>query len=311
MNDDSFIDRLSGGTPLILDGGLATQLEAQGHDLSGALWSARLLRSDPDAIVAAHRAFLDAGADVVISASYQASRAGFHQVGVDAATADGLIASSVELVRRAIGEYEAANPGSGPHYAAASIGPYGAVLADGSEYTGDYGISRDVLKRFHAERLALMDAARADVLACETIPSQDETAVLAGLLEDVTTPAWVSFCCRDGERIADGTPLADVAAMFRDHPRVVALGVNCTAPSHIGSLIPILREAAPDKAVVVYPNSGERYRADDSTWRGDADADGFAGAAQAWREAGAMLIGGCCRVGPDMIHQIRLTVSEK
>lgn len=298
MAQRSFVDRLSDDRPLLLDGGLATELEAQGHDLAGALWSARLLRSDPDAIVRAHRAFLDAGADVVISASYQASRAGFHQLGVDAAAADRLIASSVELARRAIREYEAANPGSGPHYAAASVGPYGAVLADGSEYTGDYGVPPGVLKRFHAERLALLDAAGADVLACETVPSHDEAAVLAALLEDVETPAWVSFCCRDGEHIADGTPLAEAAALFRAHPRVVALGVNCTAPSYVDSLIRVLRQSAPEKAIAVYPNSGERYAACDNTWLGDAEAADIATPAITWREAGATLIGGCCRVTP-------------
>lgn len=304
MAKTPFVDRLSDGTPLILDGGLATELEAGGHDLAGALWSARLLRSDPDAIVDAHRAFLDAGADVVISASYQASRAGFHQLGVDAASADRLIASSLELAGRAIREYEAANPGTGPHYAAASIGPYGAVLADGSEYTGDYGIPPGVLRLFHEQRLALLDAAGADVLACETVPSHGEAAVLADLLADVETPAWVSFCCRDGEHIADGTPLAETAALFREHPRVVALGVNCTAPSHVESLIAILRETAPDKAIAVYPNSGERYRADDNTWLGDAAAADIATAAKAWRDAGATLIGGCCRVGPADIAAI-------
>lgn len=311
MGKRAFVDRLSDARPLILDGGLATELEAGGHDLSGALWSARLLSSDPEAIVRAHRAFLDAGADVVISASYQASRAGFHQLGIDAAAADGLIASSVELAERAVREYEVANPGCGPHFVAASVGPYGAVLADGSEYTGDYGVPPGVLKRFHAQRLALLDAAGADVLACETVPSQGEATVLAELLRDVETPAWVSFCCCDDRHIADGTPLAEAAALFREHPRVVALGVNCTAPRYVESLVRILRQSAPAKAVAVYPNSGERYAAGDNSWLGDADANDLATAAKAWRAAGATLIGGCCRVGPDTIRRIRLTVAGR
>ena len=309
MTRTSFAERLSDSRPLILDGGLATELEAQGRDLSGALWSARLLRSDPDAIVRAHRAFLDAGAEVVISASYQASRAGFHQIGVDAADADELIASSVQLARRAIDEHAAENSDTGPRYAAASVGPYGAVLADGSEYTGDYGVSREVLVRFHEQRLALLDGAGADVLACETVPSRIESIVLAELREDVQTPAWVSFCCRDGERIADGTPLAEVASYYRRHPNVVALGVNCTAPHYVDSLIGILREAAPAKAVAVYPNSGERYHADDNTWSGDTDEADIATAARAWRKAGATLIGGCCRVMPADIAAIRTALA--
>lgn len=295
---------LSRGTAVVLDGGLATQLEAQGEDISTVLWSAALLCSNPQAIVAAHRAFLDAGAEIVTSASYQASRAGFAQLGIDADEADRLIASSVALARRACDEYSADNPDDAPRLVAASVGPYGAVLHDGSEYTGDYGVSRRVLEEFHAPRLAVLDRAGADLLGCETIPSYDEALVLAGLLANVDTPAWVSFSCRDGGAICDGTPIAEAAGIFAAHPRVAALGINCTAPQYVESLLRALREAAPDMPLVVYPNSGERYDAAKRSWSGTSAADEFAAAARRWQAAGAELIGGCCRVGPAHIGAI-------
>jgi len=297
-------ERLASGDPVVLDGGLATQLEARGHDISTALWSAELLRSNPEAIVDVHRAYLEAGAEVVISASYQASRAGFEELGASAREADRLIASSVALARRARREFAADHPDAGPRLVAASVGPYGAVLHDGSEYTGDYGVSKEALERFHAPRLGVLDRAGADLLACETIPCRDEADVLAELLEGVQTPAWVAFSCRDGTTINDGTPIAEVAAAFAEHPAVLALGVNCTPPRFATSLIGELRRAAPGKSVVVYPNSGERYDAATGTWSGTSSADEFATYAAEWARAGATLIGGCCRVGPAHVRSM-------
>lgn len=299
-----FEELASSGTPVVIDGGLATQVEAQGHDISTALWSAALLRSNPRAIVDAHRAFLDAGAKIVISASYQASRGGFAELDVAAGEADRLIASSVALARRACREFAADRPDAGPRLVAASVGPYGAVLHDGSEYTGHYGVATRVLERFHAPRLQVLEGAEPDLLACETIPSGDEALVLAELLAGVETPAWVTFSCRDGTSISDGTPIREVAAVFAEHPTVLALGVNCTPPRHVTSLIQELRTAVPGKPVVVYPNSGERYDAETQSWFGTSSADEFAGVAAEWAEAGASLIGGCCRVGPSHIRAI-------
>ena len=302
MDKNRFAARLATGEPVVLDGGLATQLEAQGESIDTLLWSAALLRSKPSAIVTAHRAFLDAGAEIVISASYQASRAGFHQLGVDAAEADRLIASSVALARQACDEYAADNPAAPPRLVAASVGPYGAVLHDGSEYTGDYGVPAAVLRQFHAQRLALLDATAADVLACETIPSADEARVLAELLYDATTPAWVSFSCRNGDEISDGTALAEVAALFADHPRVLAVGINCTAPGYVVPLIGHIAAAAPDKAIVVYPNSGERYSSAGNQWSGETQPLGLD--VEAWLAAGARLVGGCCRITPTQIRSM-------
>jgi homocysteine S-methyltransferase len=302
---NNFARRLNEGGPIIVDGGLATQLEAMGHDISGALWSAVMLASNPGEIVAAHRAYLDAGADVIISASYQASRAGFMSNGYSAEEADRLIASSVELALTAREQFMAANPDSPLPVVAASVGPWGATQQDGSEYTGVYDITESGLREFHEERLPLLDAAGADVLAVETIPNALEAEVLCELLRDVSTPAWVSFACRDDRHLSDGTPLSSVASHYASHDRVLALGINCTAPRFVGALIGRLREAAPDKSIVVYPNSGETYHASDNSWSGEAcdlDADfDVAG----WHAAGAGLIGGCCRTSPADIAAIR------
>lgn len=293
-------------SPLLLDGGLATQLEAQGENIGTSLWSAALLRSNPQAIVRAHRAFLDAGAECIISASYQASRRGFESIGLSPDAADRLIASSVAV---AIDARDAFLRGT-PHterraLVAASIGPYGAVLHDGSEYRGRYGIGRTGLRDFHASRLELLDACGADVLACETIPDRDEAEVLHELLEAARTPAWISFSCRDGRTISDGTPIRELAGAFRDHSRVLAIGVNCTAPQHVTSLVREIRRAAPHKAVVAYPNSGERYEARDNSWHGTVTPLDCAAAAKEWFDAGATLIGGCCRMGPAHIAAMR------
>lgn len=291
---------------VILDGGFATQLESMGFDIDGELWSARLLDGNPRAIIDAHRAYLDAGADCIISASYQASRRGFMAMGKTAEESDRLIVSAVALALQARREYLADNPSVyPPPLVAASVGPYGATQHDGSEYTGDYDISEDDLRDFHAERLQLLDQSGADVLAVETIPNFGEAKVLSELLQQANTPAWVSFACRDGEHISDGTKLSDAAALFANHPRVLALGVNCTPPEFVTALIGEVRRVAPEKPVIVYPNSGETYHAEDNSWSGkacdfDRDFD-----VMAWREAGAKLIGGCCRTGPHDIAAIR------
>jgi homocysteine S-methyltransferase len=296
--------------PVILDGGLATRLEAMGHDIGDELWSAALLASDPQSIIDAHLAYLEAGAEIITSASYQASRDGFMARGFSAADADRLIVSGVELAKAARDKYLAADSSRGPVLVAASIGPFGAAMHDGSEYTGSYDASDDRLRRFHAERLALLDAAGADVLAVETIPQLREAEILHELLAGCSTPAWVAFCCRDGHKLSDGTPARDAAAIYADHPTVLALGVNCTPPQLISSLIGELRSAAPRKAIVVYPNSGETYHSSDNSWSGAAcDLDRDFDVA-AWSAAGAKLIGGCCRTGPEDIARIRARLRQ-
>ncbi|MDH4048560.1 MAG: homocysteine S-methyltransferase [Gammaproteobacteria bacterium] len=306
-----FSDALKKAAPIILDGGLATELEAQGAKLHESLWSAAHLHSDPEAIVKAHLAYLEAGASCIISASYQATRKGLMTLGISADEADALIVRSVGLAQEARDRFVAANPQAQQQILiAASIGPYGAALHDGSEYVGAYGVSKAALREFHEQRLHLLDASGADVLACETIPDFQEIVVLCELLRTVTTPAWVSFSCADGQHISDGTAISDCAALFIDHPKVLALGVNCTPPQYIPALIGELKAAATDKAIIVYPNSGERYEAETNTWHGTSTPVECALAAQEWLRAGAKIIGGCCRMGPKHIRQMHERIAK-
>jgi homocysteine S-methyltransferase len=281
---------------LVLDGGLATHLEGLGCDLSDELWSAKLLVEDPDVIRQAHLDYFAAGADVATTASYQASIPGFVRRGLTAAKAADLIRLSVTLAVQA-------RDAAGHGLVAASVGPYGAYLANGAEYTGDYDLDRDGLLDWHRERFAILATSGADLLACETIPSFDEAAALATLLrEEPSARAWVCFSCRDGERVNDGTPFKECAALFADLPNVVGVGVNCTPPRHIPDLIG-------HGATVVYPNSGETWDAAAQRWSGLADPVEYGQAAAEWQTMGATYIGGCCRTTPDHIREIKSRLS--
>ena len=292
-------------TPTIIDGGLSNVLEGQGCDLNHPLWTARLLTEEPEAIVQAHLRYLQAGAQCIITSSYQASMAGFVELGYEQAFAKKLLRRTVELATTAIDRFLAeAEPAERP-LIAASIGPYGAYLADGSEYRGNYGVSRETLYAFHRERMQLLDATRADLFACETIPSVLEAEVLADLLRQTRTPAWISFSCRDEQHLNDGTLIAEAAAPLADHPNVLAIGVNCTPPRYISGLICTLKPVVGAKKIVVYPNSGETYHAASKTWRGISDPVAFVAMAQEWRGLGADIIGGCCRIGPAHIRLLR------
>lgn len=291
----------------ILDGGLATELEARGYDLGDPLWSARLLLEAPEAIRRLHADYLAAGADCLVTASYQASLEGLARRGLGAADAEGVLRLSVELARDARRGFLVGGRHGDRHrpLVAASVGPYGAFLADGSEYTGDYGVGAAELTRFHGRRLAILADAGADLLACETVPSAAEARVLAELLDrSVGPPAWISFSCQDGERICDGTPLASIAAEVTACARVVAVGVNCTAPRHVAPLVTALA-AETGLPIVVYPNSGERYEPRSGGWNGRGRATALAELAPLWVESGARLVGGCCRVGPAEIRRLR------
>ena len=298
---DAYLERPD---TVILDGGLATQLETMGHSIDTELWSADLLQSSPTAIVDAHTAYLAAGADCIISASYQASREGFEKLGLDSERADKLIKLSVSLARRARDECLPEDHSTDlPPMIAASVGPYAAMLHDGSEYTGQYRATRDMLETFHKQRLLLLDSCGADVLAVETIPNAEEAVVLAELLKHVSTPAWISFACKDAAHLNDGTPIADVASLFMDHPTVRSVGVNCTAPQHVEGLLTVLAATLPGMPLLAYPNSGETYHAHDNSWSGEACGESFD--VVAWKAAGAKMIGGCCRTGPSHVAAMR------
>lgn len=303
---NKFEQRLERPEPIVLDGGLATQLEAMGLEIGDDLWSAALLSKDPEAIVRAHRAYLDAGADCIISASYQASRDGFMSHGMSQSEADRLIASSVELAKTARDGFLKDNPDVAIEpIVAASVGPYGAAQHDGSEYTGVYDVTDRALGEFHAARLRLLDESDADVLAVETIPNFREAQILCDLLDGVSTPAWISFACRDETAMSDGSPVRAAAGLFAEHARVLAVGINCTPPQFILPLINEVRSAAPDKAIVVYPNSGETYHSESNSWSGTAcDLDHEFNVCD-WIDAGAKLVGGCCRTGPSDIRAIK------
>ena len=299
---------LEGQGFLLLDGGLATELERAGYDLRDALWSARLLLENPSAIAQVHRDYLLAGADCLITASYQATLEGFQRRGLSNAAAAALIQRSITLAittRDQFWQETTHLPGRLRPLVSASVGPYGAYLANGAEYTGDYDRDEAGLVVFHRERWHILAQSGADLLACETIPSAVEARALAQLAQETPEmPVWVSFSCRDGQLINDGTLLTEAVRPLLHLPQVVALGVNCTAPSHIPSLIEQLKRVT-DKPVVVYPNSGETYDAHNKCWLGLSSAEEFAAASQHWFTAGARLIGGCCRTGPDHIRQMR------
>jgi homocysteine S-methyltransferase len=287
--------------PVVVDGGLATQLEAQGHDLSSSLWSARLLLDDPEAIVEAHRRYFEAGARVAITASYQASFDGFGDIGIDRSQTEALLRRSVHLAVQARDQFA----DDTPRWVAASVGPYGAARADGSEYRGTYGLSVDELRRWHAPRLAVLADAGADLLALETIPCLSEAEALLAEIDGTGVGCWLSMTCT-GDRTRAGEAASEAFRMARDVAEVIAVGVNCTAPADVAALVTSAAEAS-GKPVVVYPNSGEGWDATRRAWTGTATfADGQV---EEWVRRGARLVGGCCRVGPDEIRSVAARVA--
>jgi homocysteine S-methyltransferase len=283
--------------PVILDGGLATLLEAHGHDLSSDLWSARLLLDDPGAIEAAHREYFAAGAQVAITASYQASFDNLSRLGLTEADAAAVLRRSVTLARSAAGSGDGA---AGGRWVAASVGPFGAVLADGSEYRGDYGLSVAELREWHRPRLAVLADSGADLLALETIPCLAEAEALLCELPAVGMPAWLSLTVSGG-RTRAGEPVTEAFRMASEVVEVVAVGVNCSDAAEVPEMARTAAGVA-RKPGVAYPNSGERWDADARRWVGETTfgpAD-----AKAWVRAGARLVGGCCRVGPGAISAL-------
>jgi homocysteine S-methyltransferase len=227
-------------------------------------------------------------------------------LGLSAEQAKALIIRSVELAISARKEFLEANPDIEiKPLVAASIGPYGASLSDGSEYVGNYKINDDELAEFHRDRLHWLDNSGADILACETIPCLQEARVLHTLLAKTITPSWLAFSCKDGKHLNDGTPIKECANLFADHIQVKAIGVNCTSPVYINSLITEIRQATPRQNIVVYPNSGEIYEASDNSWHGTATPLECGRAAKTWLANGANIIGGCCRMGPEYINEIK------
>lgn len=278
--------------PVLLDGGLATRLEARGHDLSDTLWSARLLIENPDEIRAVHEDFFSAGAQVATTASYQVSASGFARAGLAADAAETALRRSVTLARQA-------TRGAAGRWVAASVGPYGATLADGSEYRGDDGLSVAELRAWHRPRLRALADAGPDVFAIETMPRAAEVEAVLAEIAGLGVPAWISMTTDRGHT-RRGEPLADVFALAATVPEVIAVGANCCDPADIPRVA--RAAAATGLPLVFYPNSGETWDAGTRAWTGTPTLD--ADAAREWLGAGARLVGGCCRVGIDLIVEL-------
>ncbi len=288
---------------MILDGGLSNALVARGHDLSDELWTARLLRDAPDEIAAVHRAYYAAGAEVATTASYQASVPGLERAGLARHEAEALVRRSVTLAREV--RDELATDGR-RRLVAASVGPYGAVLADGSEYRGGYGLSAAELRDFHLPRLELLVSAGPDLLAVETVPDAEEAAVLVELVDELGVPAWLSYSV-DGLATRAGQPLAEAFAVADRQHSVIAVGVNCCAPDDVLPALEVARTVT-GKPGVAYPNSGQGWDTGTHTWSGPTSYD--VTLAPSWVEAGASYVGGCCQVGPDDIAALAEALAQ-
>jgi len=292
---------------LVLDGALATELERRGCDLKDDLWSAKILLEQPETIKQVHLDYFNAGADCAISASYQATIEGFTKRGLNRKEAIGLIQKSVKLAMQARDEFwtdPSNRAGRAKPFIAASVGPYGAFLADGSEYRGNYGLTEKELMDFHRPRMRALIEAGADLLACETIPCLIEAQAIAKLLKEFpNTTAWISFTARDKTHVSEGQLFADCVRELENNGQIVAIGINCTSPKYIS---PLIHEASQvtKKPVLAYPNSGETYDAAKNDWNGDPVSQSFGEEAREWYKAGARLIGGCCRTKPEDIRVI-------
>jgi len=296
--------------PFVVDGGLATELEAAGHDLSDQLWSARLLLSEPDAIEAVHLAYYRAGAQVATTASYQATIPGFGAAGMDRATALEAIRRSVVIAQRARDRFatEAGRSIDGL-LVAGSVGPYGAMLADGSEYTGAYDPGDAALRDVHAPRIEALLEAGVDLLAFETIPTLREADVLLDLLAESGATAWLSYQCRDGETTAAGEPVAEAFARAAGATGVLAVGVNCGPPRHVPALLAAAAAAAPDMPLIAYPNRGDTWEAAARIWVA-SDGDRYDPRIVAtWSMLGATWLGGCCGTGPAEIAELARSIA--
>lgn len=312
MRSEKWLDRglqvlLQEYTVLILDGGLATELERKGCDLNDPLWSAKILVEQPAVIKQVHAEYYAAGADVATTATYQATFEAFERRGLSRAEAAELMRLAVRLAAEARDEFwqNSGKEKNRPRpLVAASIGSYGAYLADGSEYRGNYGLSERQLIDFHRPRVELLASSEADMLACETIPCLTEALALAKLLQEFPTcRAWLSFSALDAERNCQGEDLAECLAQLEPFEQIVAVGVNCTAPGNIGGFLQ-KAQSSTRKPLVVYPNSGELYDANDKVWAVGQAALDFGQQAKSWQAQGAQLIGGCCRTTPADIKAV-------
>ncbi|QKF83377.1 homocysteine S-methyltransferase [Halarcobacter ebronensis] len=293
---------------IILDGALGTQMQKNGYDINDSLWSAKFLAEDPKAIEEIHLQYLEAGADCIITSSYQASIEGFLQKGFTKEKAKELIVLSINLAKKIRDEFwqnlkDKSNRGK--PLVAASIGPYGAFLANGSEYTGEYNIPNEELKEFHKKRLEIIAKTNPDLFAVETIPSLNEAKIICELLKAFNIPAWISFSAKNSSLTNANDDIKECAKYLDEQKHITALGINCTAPEHISSLIKNIK-AVSSKPIVIYPNGGSKYNPLTKKWESSStDSKEFGKLANLWKNDGASIIGGCCQTGPEEIKEIR------
>ncbi len=277
-----------------LDGGLSTALENNGNKLTTSLWTGELILVNPSEITKAHLDFINAGADIIITSSYQISYLGCSKRGWSESKTDQALSGSTQLAKDAVLK-------SGKSVkVASSLGPYGAALADGSEYKGNYGVTKSALKDFHARRLEVLISTSPDLLALETMPDTFEVELLLELLSDCPIPYWVSYSCKAGNQTNAGQSFTEAVSLAKD---AMAVGINCTAPELITDL---LLSAEGVKPFVVYPNSGRSWNAKTKEWEGSSEAGFDELLIKSWISAGAQIIGGCCGIGADEILNLKL-----
>lgn len=312
-------------SPLIIDGAMATELEKRGVDTANELWSAMALIRDPEAVRNVHESYFEAGANIAITNTYQANIPAFERLGFTHAEAKRLIATAVNLALEARKRYqqqyrsidgavttENSTTSDRPLLVAGSVGPYGAFLADGSEYTGAYHLSDADYRDFHRERMRILADSGVDVFACETMPNIGEAQALFGLLaeEFADTEAWVSFSLKDSHHLCDGTPLEEAVAAADACSQIGAVGINCVPIHIVAEAISVVRSAT-DKPIIVYPNNGDIYHPETKTWTPNPNGLTLAGLASQWVAAGAALIGGCCRTSPADIRDLARTIGSR
>ena len=299
----NFREALDHKSPMVLDGGMSNVLMSLGANLDTELWCAELLDSSPDLILQAHLKYLQAGVDILTSCTYQASVEGFEKLGFRSEQIEELFKDSIRLMQQARDLYFETHA-KRPVYLAASLGPYGAYLADGSEYTGNYQVPDATLRKFHAARLECLIGSGHDIVAFETIPRLQEAEIIAELMSNYRMDGWVSFSCSSGQTLRDGTLLSDAAGVFKNIPHVFAVGVNCVPPEIISEAIEVINATVPLKHTVVYPNAGQQYDAQTKTWSSEHQSSNFQYLARQWSRQGANIIGGCCEIGSQEIRGI-------
>jgi len=304
INSDIFQNFPEKGKFLVLDGAMGTQLEKKGANLKNLLWSASLIHTHPELILSVHLDYLEAGADILTSVGYQASFQAFIKNGFNENEAIRLMHRTIELGLEAKRIYLEAHPYANPPILAASMGPYGAFLANGAEYHGQYGLEKKELVQFHQRNIEILEDSPMDLWAFETIPSLLEAESIIEALNGSKKPAWISFTAKDEHHIAHGEKILDCIPILEKSNQIIGIGINCTAPEFLESLLLDISSST-QKFILAYPNRGEEYDAISKTWTPAKGLDSFQKNVEKWYKAGASIIGGCCGIGPELIRELK------